>query len=222
MRIERRFGSGFNLHRGTNVIAVSRRYCRIPKQQTLTIGIVGINGNAGTVRLNVRLGESLLRNLRELPGERVLYVTAAGVLDCIDPRLALLSAHVRKLLNGRCLPEVLPKYGDVDVFGNSRYHPLGFRERRSALEEKSRMASRQAIKKDVESPGSPEVFFHVLFRRAKPNCGTEKNISAILRRCFKELRKAGIHRAGLAEPSVARGKIASDEGTVLLRLAAQA
>ena len=73
MRIERRFGSGFNLHRGTNVIAVSRRYCRIPKQQTLTIGIVGINGNAGTVRLNVRLGESLLCNLCELPGERVLY-----------------------------------------------------------------------------------------------------------------------------------------------------
>jgi hypothetical protein len=99
MRIERRFGSGFNLHRGTNVIAVSRRYCRIPKQQTLTIGIVGINGDAGTVRLNIRLGERLLRNLCELPRKRVLYVIAAGVLDCIDPRLALLSAHVRKLLN---------------------------------------------------------------------------------------------------------------------------
>src|SRR5579863_4968438 len=219
MRIEGRFGSGFNLHGGTNVIAVSRRYCRIPKQQTLTIWIVGINGNAGGVRPDVQLGENLLHNLCELVSERVLYVIAAGVLDCIEARLAFLSAHVLKLWNGRCLPKVLPKYGDVDVFGKSRDQAVGFRERRSALEEKSRMPNRQAIKKNVESPSDPEVFFNILFRRAESSRGTEKNVSAILWRCFKEPRKSRIHRAGLAGPSVAMGEIASEEGTVLLGFA---
>ena len=83
------------------------------------------------------------------------------------------------------------------------------------------MASRQAIKKDVESPGDTEVFFDVLCRRAESSRSTEKDVSAILRRCFKELRKARIHRAGLAEPSVAMGKIASGAGTEPLRLAAR-
>jgi hypothetical protein len=67
----------------------------------------------------------------------------------------------------------------------------------------------------------PRSLFNVLFRRAESSRGTEKNVSAILRRCSKELRKARIHRTGLAGPSVAMGEIALEEGIVLLRLAAR-
>ena len=120
----------------------------IPEQQALAIRIIRVNDDAGNVRLDFRLRRESLDNLSKLLRERVLDVFAAGVLDRIEPRLALFSAQCFEFLNGGCLSEVLPKYSDVDVFGKSRYQPVGFRERRSALEEKSRMASGQAIEKE--------------------------------------------------------------------------
>ena len=92
-------------------------------------------------------GESCRVQFRKLPGERVLDVFAAGVFDCIESRLALLSAHGLKLPNGCGLPKVLPKDGDVDVFGKPGNQAVGFRQRRSALEEKSRMAAGKPLKR---------------------------------------------------------------------------
>jgi uncharacterized protein (TIGR03437 family) len=51
---------------------------------------------------------------------------AAGVLSCVQPHLALLSAHGLKFRHGCRLSQVLPKDGDVDVFGKSRNQPVGW------------------------------------------------------------------------------------------------
>ena len=66
----------------------------------------------------------------------------------------------------------------------------------------------------------PEIFFNVLFRRAEPRRGTQKNVAAVPRRCFKELRKAGIHRARLGCGLAAAGVIATEDGEVFLRVVA--
>jgi len=117
----------------------------------------------------------------------------------VESRLALLSADRFKFWNRCTLSEVVPKDGDVDVFGKSRYQTEGFRERRAASKKKPRMLGRQAVEQNIERPSDPEVFLDVLFGRAKASRGCEKNVAAVLLTALEELRKAGTHRARLAE-----------------------
>ena len=130
MRVECRFGAAFDLHRRTNV-AVPRPGCRwVRKQQTLTIWIVGVNGDGGIVRLDVLGGESFVCNFAKLPGKHVLDVPAASVLDCIESRLALLAAYCLKLRHGCSLPN--PRSSRKTVISmsseKSGNQALGFRE----------------------------------------------------------------------------------------------
>jgi hypothetical protein len=87
-----------------------------------------------------------LHGLFKLLRERVLDVLAAGLLNRIQSRLALLPAQRFELRYGSFLPEVLPKDSDIDVFGKSRDQPVGFRQRSSTFEAKTRMASGESIK----------------------------------------------------------------------------
>lgn len=61
------------------------------------------------------------------------------------------------------------------------------------------MANGQAVEKNIESPRDPKIFFNVLFRRAESSRSSKKDIAAILRCSFEELRKRGIHRSRLGE-----------------------
>ncbi len=67
------------------------------------------------------------------------------------------------------------------------------------------MSVGQAVKESVQSPGDPEIFLDVLFRRAEAACGTEEYVAAVLRSCAEEFRKAGIHHGCLIERLVESG-----------------
>jgi hypothetical protein len=77
------------------------------------------------------------------------------------------------------------------------------------------MGSRQAVEKDIERLGDPEVFFDILLGRAESGSGSEKDVAAVLRTGFEELRKAGIHRARLAERSAAAVVVATGDEVLL-------
>jgi hypothetical protein len=97
--------------------------------------------------------------------------------------------------------QILPKDGNIDVLRKSRDQAVGFRQRSPSFEEQPRLTSGQAIEKHIERPGDPEIFLNVLLRRAEPACGAKEYVAAVLRSCFEELRKAGIHHDRLVERS---------------------
>lgn len=142
------------------------------------------------------------------------------ILDRVQSRLALLSAQGFELRHGSRLPEVLPEDSNIDVFRKSRNQSIGFRERSSALEEEPRMASGQAVEKNIKRPGDPKIFFDVLFRRAESSRGGKKDIAAVLRRRFEELRQTRIHHARLGERSVAAGIVVLADAEGFLRAVA--
>lgn len=53
---------------------------------------------------------------------------------------------------------------------NRKISPNAFGERGAAFEQKSRAAILKSIEQSIEDPADPEVFFHMLHRRAE-SCG---------------------------------------------------
>lgn len=83
------------------------------------------------------------------------------------------------------------------------------------------MASVEAIEKNIKRPGDPEVFFDVLFRCAESSRSAEKDVAAVLRRSFEELRKTGIRHARLGERSGAAGIVLLVDAEAFLRAVAR-
>jgi hypothetical protein len=180
-------GSGLDLHCGAYVAVAFGRHGWVPEQQALPIRIIRVNDDAGNVCLGPGFGENSLDGLFKLPRERVLDVLATGLLNRVQSRLALFPAQCFQLRYGRLLPEVPPKDSDVDVLGKSRDQPVGFRQRSSTFEEKTRMASGESIEKHIERPSDPKILFDVLFRRAESSCRAEEHVTAIPWCCSEKL-----------------------------------
>src|ERR1700709_307699 len=81
------------------------------------------------------------------------------------------------------LPEIVAKYGDVDVFGEALDQPKSLRKRGAALEQEP-WPFGQAVEQGVERPADPEVLLGILRCRAETLCGGREEAGAcVLVRC---------------------------------------
>ena len=65
------------------------------------------------------------------------------------------------------LPQVITKYGDVNVFGKAGNEAKCLGERGAALEQQAAATSLQTVKQSIQCPTDPEILLDVLNRCTK-------------------------------------------------------
>lgn len=156
MRIERRFGTRFNLH-GLGDITVGRGRARVDQQQRLPV--VRIRLHTQGVRFHARARGGFGADRSEALRHFAVDICLAGVADRIERGHALLSVEPGKFLDRSRMAEVVAEYRHIDVFGEAFDQAEALGKRRAALEQQPRPVG-HAVEQGVERPAEPELPEH--------------------------------------------------------------
>src|SRR3546814_709771 len=140
--IERRLGTGFDLHR-LGDIGVGRSDAGIDKQQRLPV--MGIRLYMECIRLEPVTGASFCADCTKALGELAVEISLAGFPNGIESGTALLPAECGQFLDRCRQSQIVAKNGDVDVLGKALDQTEGFRSEEHTSELQSLMRISYAV-----------------------------------------------------------------------------